>query len=163
MRARPTPGDECPRCGCKSVRPKRRTGRTVPYRVLRALEIPGDAALPTCGRCKYEALDAATLRLIRPQLDEAYRAILRNMVRDLINKVTVFTSQRRLEQLLGLSQGYLSRLRAGAATPSTELLCALALIASDPRTRLTEIALLWSTARSQPDALDPLTVGRNVR
>ena len=53
-------------------------------------------------------------------------------------------SQRQLERLLGLSQGYLSRLRSGAGNPSPELVSHLALLAKDPSTRLSELQRYWA-------------------
>ena len=53
-------------------------------------------------------------------------------------------SQRRLELLIGLSQGYLSRLRIGAGNPSAELVSHLAMLAHDPKTRLAELERYWA-------------------
>ena len=41
-------------------------------------------------------------------------------------------SLRKLERLLGVSQGYLSKLRAGTNNPSPELTLLLGLLASNP-------------------------------
>ena len=46
--------------------------------------------------------------------------------------------------LLGLSQGYLSRLRSGGGNPSPELVSNLALLAQDPKTRLSELERYWA-------------------
>jgi transcriptional regulator with XRE-family HTH domain len=59
-------------------------------------------------------------------------------------------SQRKLELLLGLSQGYLSRLRAGKGAPSPELVSHLALIAHDPKVRLLELERYWATLAGLP-------------
>jgi hypothetical protein len=61
-----------------------------------------------------------------------------------IDLITEHISQRRLEMIVGLSQGYLSRLRAGHGTPSPELVGFLALIAHDPDGRLCELQRLWA-------------------
>jgi len=55
-------------------------------------------------------------------------------------------SQRRLELLIGQSQGYLSRLRIGAGNPSAELVSHLAMLAHDPKTRLAELERYWAVS-----------------
>lgn len=71
-------------------------------------------------------------------------------VRRAIDKLMEYTSQRQLEQLLGLSQGYLSRLRSGAGNPSPELVSHLALIAMDPSAHLTELRRYWAEYEPPP-------------
>ncbi len=68
---------------------------------------------------------------------------LRRSVRSEIDRLTLYISQRNLERLVGLSQGYLSRLRTGAGTPSVNLVCTLALLAKDPKGRLSELEQYW--------------------
>lgn len=147
------PARECPKCGAKKVRRRARPGRTTPFRNMQALAVPEDFGIPTCGRCHHEFLDDETSAALQPLLQAAYQRALQRRVRQAIDAVTRYTSQRRLEQLLGLSQGYLSRLRAGAGTPSPELVSNLALIARDPPTRLRELERYWG----EPDGdLPPL-------
>lgn len=67
---------------------------------------------------------------------------LRRLAPELIVYLKQFIPQRRLELLIGLSQGYLSRLRAGAGTPSESIICLLFLIAQDPSKRLLELGQL---------------------
>lgn len=143
---------ECPKCGAKQVRKRARPGRTAPYRNMQALALPDDFAIPTCGRCHHEFYDEETLAALQPVLQKAYQQALQRRVRQAIDAVTRYTSQRRLEQLLGLSQGYLSRLRAGAGTPSPELVSNLALIARDPAARLRELERYWG----EPESTLPL-------
>lgn len=128
-----------------------RPGRTAPYRNMPALTLPEDFPIPTCGRCHHEFVDEATGKALQPVLQQAYQQVLQRRVRRAIDAVTCYTSQRRLEQLLGLSQGYLSRLRAGAGTPSPELVSNLALIAQDPPNRLRELERYWG----EPDGDAP--------
>jgi transcriptional regulator with XRE-family HTH domain len=59
--------------------------------------------------------------------------------------ITTHIPQRRLEELLGLSRGYISKLRAGDRNPSPELVSDLALIARDPEGRLQELESLWAS------------------
>ena len=73
---------------------------------------------------------------------------LRRLIRQEIDRLIPFISQRRLEVLAGLSQGYLSRLRSGDGTPSATLVCALALLARDPKGRLQELQGYWEQNES---------------
>ena len=55
----------------------------------------------------------------------------------------------RLESLLGLSKGYLSKLRAGDRDPSPELVSDLALIAHDPDGRIQELERFWGRPQAR--------------
>lgn len=134
----------CLKCRTVAVRLRMRPGRTIQFRNMKALPVPDSIAIPTCGRCTAEYLDAETTRRIDTILVETYRKVLRARVRRAIDLITEHISQRRLELLLGLSQGYLSRLRAGQGNPSPELVSHLALIAHDPPARLRELEKFWA-------------------
>jgi len=67
-----------------------------------------------------------------------------------IRKLEVFVSQRRLERLLGLSQGYICRLKAGKQTPSLPIVALLALLAASPEKRLQRLSALWERAHQDP-------------
>jgi len=134
----------CKQCGTRTVRPRTRPGRTTRYRNMAALAIPEDFPIPTCSRCRTEILDAETRARLAPFLLDEYRSALRRRVRRAIDTLSQHTSQRRLEMLLGLSQGYLSRLRSGAGNPSPELVSNLALLAKDPKARLPELERYWA-------------------
>lgn len=134
----------CKRCGAaRSVRLQKRPGRTVPYKTIPALPIPQDFAVPTCSRCKAEYLDKAAWVTLRPVLAPLYAVELLRRLRLALHTLTAVTSQRRLEQHLGLSQGYLSRLKAGAGNPSPALVLQLQQLALDPLPRLRELERLW--------------------
>lgn len=134
----------CKQCGTRTVRPRTRPGRTTRYRNMAALAIPEDFPIPTCSRCRTEILDADTRAALAPVLHEEYRRVLRWRVRRAIDILSQHISQRRLEILLGLSQGYLSRLRSGSGSPSPELVSNLAILAKDPKLRLSELERYWS-------------------
>ena len=74
------------------------------------------------------------------RIREALNAPRRLRIRRAIDRLTRSRrSQRSLERLLGLSQGYLCRLRAGAGNPSPALIALLLLLANDP-TRVDELS-----------------------
>jgi transcriptional regulator with XRE-family HTH domain len=56
-----------------------------------------------------------------------------------VDALAVYISQRQLEVLLGISQGYLSRLRSGKGNPSRTLVCTLASMALDAEVRVDEL------------------------
>lgn len=130
------------------MRPCVRPGRTMRYRNMEALALPVEVPILTCSRCSAEVLDAETQSILAPLLREAYQDTLRRRVRRAIDKLMPCISQYRLERLLGLSQGYLSRLRSGAGNPSSELVSHLAILAKDPRVRIEELQRYWAEADS---------------
>jgi len=95
-----------------------------------ALTLPADLRLPACRRCKYEplGLDALPSEI----LDSLYRANLQKRVAVAIARLQGVRSQRKTELLLNLSQGYLSRLKAGEGIPGAPLVSLLALLAAHP-------------------------------
>lgn len=148
----------CKQCGTRTVRPRARPGRTTRYRNMAAVAIPDDFPIPTCSRCRTESFDAETRAALLPLLHEEYRRVLRLRVRRAIDLMSPYISQRRLEILLGLSQGYLSRLRSGAGSPSPELVSNLALLSKDPKARIAELERYWAEPSLQGEpALEAAT------
>ena len=102
-------------------------------------------------------------RSVKPRTDsqrtkEAFLTDLRTRVRVAIDILSHHISQRQLEELLGLSQGYLSRLRACASNPSAELVAHLAMLCQDPPTRLLELERFWALpAEKWPPPATPAT------
>ena len=88
-----------------------------------------------------------------PRIREAIRAAFRALVAPLVSRACARVSQRRMEAILGLSQGYLSRLANGSGTPSPPLVALLTLLANDP-SRLDEVV---------PRTAQPATPRRPVR
>lgn len=149
----------CVRCGARAVKPRTGPGRTTRYRTMPAMAIPDDVAIPACGRCQSEYIDEQTSEAIAPRLQQAFLQSLRTRARIAIDILSKHISQRRLEQLLGLSQGYLSRIRAGAGNPSPELVSHLAILCQDPATRLNELERFWALPDEEWQPL-PVPQGR---
>ncbi len=144
---------KCIRCGAKSVKPRTGVGRTTRFRTMPTMPIPDHIVIPACGRCKSEYFDDETNETLAPQLQEAFLIDLRIRARIAIDILSHHISQRKLEQMTGLSQGYLSRLRAGASNPSPELIAHLAMLCQDPPKRLAELQDFWALPA---DAWQPL-------
>jgi hypothetical protein len=135
----------CRECGEGMIRPLAKAGRRMPYRNMLALHVPATLAIPTCDSCGTEWIDGATAEALDAALEGAYIHELHRRLDAAIERITSMTSipQRRLEQLLGLSEGYLSRLRTGRGDPSAQVVSALALLAQDPQARVQELDRLW--------------------
>ena len=137
----------CLRCNSVSVRPRRGVGRTRHYRVLAQLPIPDDFEIPTCGRCGSEYSEESIDRKLDQALASVYLDSLQALAKASIGRLTErdpetkrrFISQRRLELVLGLSQGYLSRLLSGHGTPSAPLVPLLGLLSLSPEQTLHEV------------------------
>ena len=97
----------CSKCQSKAVRSYARPGRTVRYRNIAAMPIPDSFPIPTCSRCHAEFFDARTSEALVLLLHEQYLEQLRQRAKQAIDILMRHITQRRLELLLGLSQGYL--------------------------------------------------------
>ena len=77
-------------------------------------------------------------------LETAYTAELVRLASHQLAKLAgAAIEQKRVEQLLGLSQGYLSHIKAGRHAPSPMLVTELVLLAKDPERRLKELEAFW--------------------
>ena len=135
----------CAECGNGRVRPLAKAGRQTHHKTM-MLEIPAELEIPTCDTCSAEWFDDTAARKVDEVLDGIYRHELRERVRAAIDTLTEHVSQRKMERMLGLSHGYLSKLRNGTCDPSPELVGNLALLARDPQKRIRELGEYWGVA-----------------
>ena len=136
----PPKAERCPCCGSLTLRPTARPGRVVRYRNT-TLTLPAQLRLPACWRCKLEPLGTEVLSA--QQLEPLYRAELCHRVARAIARVQDYRSQRHLERLLNLSQGYLSKLKAGDGVPGAPLVSLLAILAEHPQL-IRELEEYWT-------------------
>jgi len=129
---------DCPECGTGKIRPLARRGRTARHRTL-VLELPASVPSPICDNCGTEWIDAETADAIDKALEGAFEREARSQAKDLLAAMAEGVTQRRLETVLGLSQGYLSKVRSGTSTPSPMLLACLRLLSRSPESRLREL------------------------
>ena len=92
-----------------------------------------------------EPLDRDTAARIRDIINTDRK----QQARTTIDRVCRIFSQRRIEHVLGLSQGYLSRLRNGGGNPSPVILATLTLLANDPN-RIAELAGATAQPHTRP-------------
>ena len=135
----------CRACGEGMVRPLAKAGRRMPFKNMAALPVPASLAVPTCDYCGNEWIDPKTAKAIDEALQGAYADELHKRLEAALDAILAAAdvSQRRIEQVLGLSPGYLSRVRSRRGDASAQLVSALALIAEDPRRRLKELDHVW--------------------
>ena len=133
---------KCSRCSSGVVRSYARPGRTLPYKNSTAA-IPADFGIPTCRTCSAEFLSGPLLDSLSARLQTDYELGLRKRAAAAIHQVTNTLSQRELERLLGLSQGYVSRLLTGMANPSAALVSLLALLADDCKIHTAWLRRYW--------------------
>jgi hypothetical protein len=157
----PSQRPTCLRCGGHTVRPVQRPARTVAYRVFSALPLPADLPIPTCTRCHAECLDLDTTQRLHQLLPRLYQAELRRLAGQELRALSPHISQRQLELLAGLAQGYLSRLLAQAGNPSAPLVLLLGLLGKDPQARLAEVQAYWRAPRPEPALLAALSPETN--
>lgn len=139
----------CAECGERAVAPRAVAGRTSPWKHFPSLPISQDLEIPTCTKCGAEWIDRKTAEKIDADLARAAGDRLRKVARDAIEALGESHSQRDLERDLGLSAGYLSKVKHGKEIPSASLVALLALLAARPR-RLDQVAYVWETGSLPP-------------
>lgn len=139
----------CGECGKREVEPLAIPGRRLPFRSFPSLEVPHDLAIPTCRHCGTEWIDPSFAAKLDAALEGRAARVLTELARAAIESLSPTTTQRDLEATLGLSAGYLSKVKHGKETPSASLTGMLALLAARP-TRLSEVKHAWATCSLPP-------------
>jgi hypothetical protein len=134
----------CRGCGVGKVTLLKKPGRVTPYKTFSVLVVPADVEIPTCEHCGAEWHTEETAAQLDAALEEVYRGALSRRAKEALVALVGVVTQGRLEQLLGLSQGYVSKLLSGERVPSAELVAHLALLAADPKSRLKELEDFWA-------------------
>ncbi|MGB8933413.1 MAG: hypothetical protein WCC48_19375 [Anaeromyxobacteraceae bacterium] len=83
------------------------------------------------------------------------------MARDAIEVLGDAFNQRDLERDLGLSAGYISKVKHGKETPSASLVALLTLLAARPA-RLEQVTHVWETGELPPRLVDNSITTVNV-
>lgn len=134
----------CPACGAAgALKSTARKGRTAVFRGV-TVELPSSLRLTECAACHELLLDDDESDAYSQAVDAAYDTELTRRAQGALAKLEGVTSQRRLEQLLHLSHGYLSKVKSEAKAPSATLVGQLALLAADPSKRIAELEKFWS-------------------
>ena len=132
---------ECPVCGETALEMRRGPGRTMKHRLLE-VDVPSDFPLPECGSCGARPINWRTAELLDPVLEKAYQQKLSALVGADIERLEKVKPLYEWERELGLSAGYLSKVRNEKA-PSAQLVALVRLLANEPNRRA-ELADLWA-------------------
>jgi hypothetical protein len=143
----------CPRCEQGTLTLMGGRGRCFPFKGMAELELPEDVLLPTCDHCKQLILRPRWAKLFDEGMQRAYQARISELIAESLELLTPdIVTQQELERIVGLSKGYVSKLKYGKES-SRVVAAALGLLAVDPAHRLKELEGLWAGRRQpQPSA-----------
>jgi len=129
----------CGECEERAVVGLARAGRVMAYKNME-LEVPADVVVPTCESCGAMWIDEAAATALDGALEGAYQKKLKERLDAALGSILVEgESQTRVERALGVSPGYLSKLKLGTRRPSAEIVSILALVSKSPKRRLAEL------------------------
>lgn len=132
---------ECPVCGERALEMRQGPGRMMKHRLLE-VEVAPEFALPECGSCGARPINWKTAELLDPVLEKAYQQKLSALIAADIELLAKVKPLYEWERELGLSAGYLSKVRNEKA-PSAQLVALVRLLANEPNRRA-ELADLWA-------------------
>jgi len=135
----------CPACAAGMVRMAGGTGRAMPFRQLPALAIDDGFELPTCDACGEVFVGKDLAKKLDGHLEEQYGAAMRHSAAAALRVLTEHAKLQEIEHVLGLSQGYLSKIRSEAErkAPSSVLVALLELLREHPRS-LAKLRKVWT-------------------
>ena len=135
----------CRACGEGRVRLLAQPGRTTMYKFLEC-EVPAELEIPTCDHCGSEWHDDHSAMRFDQAMEAVFRADLLALAQRAIARIEGHAiRQSEVERVLGLSAGYLSKLKRGERSPEPALVSELMLVATDPAQRLAEVQEGWKT------------------
>lgn len=138
---------KCPACE-RGVLEARPTSAPMPFRHAPAVVPAWPVEVPTCTACGERFINAKTAKAWDEALAEGLAVHQRRLLTDAVERLSEVRLQRDWEKRIGLSPGYLSRLKAGkeCSVPLTTL---LALLAEAPEGAWDHVGRIWS-AESAP-------------
>lgn len=156
----------CPSCERGTLTNRGGTGRRFPHRIFRELELPEDVELPTCDHCGKIIFNPKVAAAFDEGMSRAYQAQLSQIISEALSALTPsLITQQDLERSLGLSRGYISKLKAGKESSSV-IAGLLGLLSIDPQARLKELEELWAgrrPAHPTPHSLPVIDITPRVR
>ena len=116
-------------------------------------KVPANVEIPTCQECGAEWIDERTAKILDEALEKVYETRLRERLDLALEKILgeQEVSQARVERVLGLSPGYLSKLKGERRNPSPALVAALAGLLPDPGQRINQIEKFMHGGRAAAD------------
>ena len=131
---------KCFECGARAVRKTAKPGRIAKFRSME-LEVPATLEIPTCAECGTEWYDGPTTTALETALEALYQKRLKERLNLFLDQILgKGISQAVLERSLGVSMGYISKLKREERNPGSELVVALGLVATDPEKMIEKAA-----------------------
>lgn len=146
----------CVECG-GTVRPIAKAGRTTLYKQIEIL-VPADLVIRTCDNCGEEYIHASEAAAQDAALEPVFRETVRAKLVAALVALEPIDSMRRIERVLGLSEGYLSRLKQGRGDASPQLVSSLCLLATSPQS-LETLEAMWSASTVEAPVRAPQASG----
>lgn len=154
---------KCVECG-GTVRPVAKPGRTTIYKHVE-IPVPADLAIRTCDNCGEEYTHASEAAAHDAALEPVFRETVRSKLVAALVALEPIDSMRRIERVLGLSEGYLSRLKKNRGEASPQLVSTLCLLATSPQS-LDTLEAMWAVRpgtkfviKAKPKAAKPIRKG----
>lgn len=132
----------CYFCGEGTIAVRNVRGHELPYKDARAVRIEQDVEVPTCDICGEMLPDEAATGKLEKALSVSYASMRRRQLLEEIDRILaeLDISQTELERILGVSPGYVSKIKTGRRTPEPVLFRFLHLLNSDPRAAVRSLA-----------------------
>jgi hypothetical protein len=135
----------CRECGQGTVRLVAEPGRRTTYRFLE-LDVPVHVAIPTCDHCGMEWHNDTTAEVFDEAMEQVFRSELVTISHRALERIDAAgVRQSDVERAIGLSPGYLSKIKRGERAPEPMLVAQLAVISMNPAARLSEAQKAWAT------------------
>ena len=135
-------GITCPQCNRGEIESRPGPHRPMAWRHIPDLALPEALELPTCSACGELWPAATATRRVQEALEAEYRRQLTLKAERALDTLRTHLPQRDLERLLGVSAGWLSKVRNGRE-PSAPMTALLMLLVERPE-RVEELRRLWS-------------------
>lgn len=135
----------CRECGEGTVRLVTEPGRRTTYKFIE-LDVPSSVAIPVCDHCGTEWHNDTTAEAFDEAMEQAFRSELAVIAQRALERIDAAgVRQSDVERAIGLSAGYLSKIKRGERAPEPVLVAQLAIISMDPAARLADAQKVWST------------------
>jgi hypothetical protein len=134
----------CGECGKREVERRAVEGRRSPWHQFTSLPVPADLEIPTCSNCGSEWINREVAEKLDAALAKAAAARRLQLVQESLAELRPRLQQQELERLLGLSGGYVSKVKHGKEDPSDYLVVAMLLLASRPEA-VEQVKRSWDT------------------
>jgi hypothetical protein len=120
-------------------------GRRTTYKFLE-LDVPADLGVPACDRCEVEWHNDTTAAVFDEAMEQVFRRELATIAQRALDRIDAAgVRQSDVERAIGLSPGYLSKIKRGERAPEPALVAQLAIISMDPDARLADAQRVWTS------------------